>query len=71
MNSDCTIASEQKVSAAAGGFGGDLDPVDVFGISVAALGDLDGDGIGDLAVGAWGDDDGAPTGGGARSGSSS
>jgi len=58
LNSDGTVASEQKISAASGAFGGDLDPFDNFGVSVASLGDLDGDGNCDLAVGADGDDDG-------------
>ena len=58
LNVDGTVASEQKISETTGGFGGVLDPGDVFGISVAALGDIDGDGVTDLAVGAWLDDDG-------------
>jgi len=58
LNHDGTVASETKVSATAGGFGGSLDSFDWFGHSLAALGDLDGDGTGDLAVGAFGDDDG-------------
>jgi FG-GAP repeat protein len=59
LNPDGTVASERKISATAGGFGGDLDPFDDIGYSVAALGDLDGDGTGELAVGAFGDDDGS------------
>ncbi len=53
-----TVKSEQKISATSGGFGGVLDPEDLFGWSVASLGDLDGDGITDLAVGAPSDGDG-------------
>jgi len=53
-----TVLAEGKISAAAGGFGGGLDPGDRFGAAVQALGDLDGDGVGDLAVGATFDDDG-------------
>ena len=68
LNPDGTVASEQKVSETAGGFGGTLDPSDLFGLSVASLGDLDGDGVTDLAVGALWDDDGGRTRG--RSGSS-
>ena len=58
LNSDGTVASEQKISETQGGFGGVLDPGDALGGSVAALGDLDGNGIGELAVGASSDDDG-------------
>ena len=58
MDADGTVASEQKISQTAGGFGGALDSTDQFGISLALLGGLDGDGIGDIAVGAHGDDDG-------------
>ncbi len=58
LNADGTVASEQKISETAGGFGGVLDATDLFGASVAALGDLDGDGNRDLAVGAAFDDDG-------------
>src|SRR5262245_36543918 len=50
------VASEQKISATAGGFAGDLDPTDFFGGDLAPIGDLDDDGIPDLAVGAAGDD---------------
>jgi hypothetical protein len=59
LNPDGTVASEQKISEASGGFGGVLDTNDEFGVSVAALGDLDGDGVEDLAVGAHLDDDGS------------
>jgi len=58
MNPDGTVGGEQKISGAAGGFGGTLDQCDWFGCGVAGIGDLDGDGIEDLAVGARGDDDG-------------
>ena len=42
-----------------GGFGGNIDPGDRFGVRLANLGDVDGDGINDIAAGAPFDDDGA------------
>lgn len=54
------VVGRTKISATSGGFGGDLDPSDLFGRSVANVGDLDGDGVSDLAVGASSDDDGGP-----------
>ena len=58
MNADGTVKSHQKISATEGGFEGDLDDGDSFGVALASLGDLDGDGVSDLAVGAKLDDDG-------------
>ncbi len=62
LNADGTVKSDQtqKISDTEGGFKGILDEVDLFGISVAALGDLDGDGpsVLALAVGAGPEDDG-------------
>ncbi len=58
LGSDGTVGSHQKISETSGGFQGDLDPNDVFGVSVAPLGDLDEDGVLDIAVGAQFDDDG-------------
>jgi hypothetical protein len=55
---DGTVKSSQEISAAEGGFDGQLDENDYFGETVGSIGDLDGDGVPDLAVGAW-DDDGA------------
>lgn len=60
LNNDGTVKAEQKISATAGGFGGQLDDGDLFGIGLGGLGDLDGDGAPDLAVGAANDDDGGP-----------
>jgi hypothetical protein len=51
------VLSHQKISSTAGGFTGDLNNEDQFGVA-ASLGDLDGDGVDDLAVGAVRDDDG-------------
>jgi len=59
LNADGTVKDYQKISAAQGNFGGDLDSGDYFGYSTASLGDLDGDGIADIAVGAIADDDGS------------
>ncbi|MCH8806516.1 MAG: FG-GAP repeat protein, partial [Planctomycetes bacterium] len=56
--SDGIVRAFQKISNTEGGFGGNLDPADLFGTAVASLGDVDGDGITDLAVGVFGDDDG-------------
>jgi hypothetical protein len=58
LNADGTVKTEQKISAAAGGFLGALEKDDEFGSSVVGIGDLDGDGVVDIAVGANGDDDG-------------
>ena len=53
-----TIHAYQKISDTQGGFTGDLDDGDYFGV-VTGIGDLDGDGVSDIAVGAVQDDDGA------------
>ncbi|MCI0451540.1 MAG: FG-GAP-like repeat-containing protein, partial [Candidatus Latescibacteria bacterium] len=58
LNGDGTVASHSKISDTEGGFAGDLDYGDLFGLGVASLGDFDGDGAADLAVGARLDDDG-------------
>jgi len=57
LESDGTVANEQKVSDTQGGFGGALDDEDQLGISSSGIGDLNGDGLPDLAVGANGNDD--------------
>lgn len=59
LNSNGTVRAHQKISAVSGGFAGQLDDGDLFGMSVASLGDLDGDGLTDLAIGAVFDDDGS------------
>lgn len=58
LNPNGTVHAHQKISNTEGGFTGELDDSDFFGISVTGLGDLDGDGVGELAVGAARDDDG-------------
>ena len=58
LAADGSVRATDKVSVRAGGFGGDVQPGDAFGVSCAALGDLDQDGAFDLAVGAYQDDDG-------------
>ncbi len=52
------VLSHAKVGAGSGGFTGQLDLLDDFGIALAAPGDLDGDGVADLCAGALWDDDG-------------
>ncbi len=61
LNSDGTVKAEQKISSTHGGFTGELDTYDFFGVSLSSIGDLDADGVTDLAVGAGGDDDGMPS----------
>ena len=51
LNPNGTVKSHQKISETEGGFAGDLEYGDLFGLSVASLGDIDGDGVGDLVVG--------------------
>jgi len=58
LNPDGSVKSEHKVSSTAGGFEGNLDPVDNFGDALAAIGDLDGDGVTEIVCGAPRDDDG-------------
>ena len=52
------VLAQQKISATAGNFAGQLDNGDWFGFSAAAIGDLDDDGVDDVAIGARHDDDG-------------
>ncbi len=58
LNSNGTVKSHQKITEGVGGFTGDLDIGDQFGIHIANLGDFNNDGINDLIVTARGDDDG-------------
>ena len=58
LSQDYSVKAYQKINELHGGFSGDLDNDDFFGISVTYIGDLDGNGVDDLAVGAFGDDDG-------------
>ena len=55
INTDETITLVQKINNATSGI--DLNPGDLFGISLVNIGDLDDNGIPDIAVGATGDDD--------------
>lgn len=58
LNTDGTVKAETRITEGSGGFGGDLDALDLFGQSVLNAGDLDGDGVVDLVTGAQFDDDG-------------
>ena len=58
LHPDGTVKSHVKIGANQGGFMGDLDAGDRFGVALASTGDLDGDGVSELAVGAHSDDDG-------------
>ncbi len=52
------VKTYQKINQTNGGFTGNLDNYDSWGIAIDNIGDLDGNGINDLAVGAYTDDDG-------------
>lgn len=58
LNPDGTVREAQVLDGVHGGFRGDLDDDDNFGIAVDGLGDVDGDGHASIAVGAFWDDDG-------------
>lgn len=51
-----TVKSWSKISSTEGGFTGELQFNDSFGLDLAAAGDIDGDGVMDLIVGNSGDD---------------
>lgn len=57
MRPNGTVKSHTKIGSNAGGFNVTLDPLDMFGWSIANMGDMDGDGVVDVAVGAWLDDE--------------
>lgn len=52
------VADYQKINETNGGFAGNLNDFDSWGIAIDNIGDLDGNGVNDLAVGAYTDDDG-------------
>ena len=57
MKTDGKVDGWQKVSASAGGFGGNLNADDHFGAAITGIGNLDNSELTDLAVGAPGRDD--------------
>lgn len=65
LNSDGTVKQHQRIAQDSGGFGGALDPDDLFGTSLGTLPDRDGDGAPELVVGAVWDDDGSANAGAA------
>jgi len=58
LNSSGAVLSEQKLAEGVGGFTGDLDVDDLFGIDIENLVDVGAPGSLDIAIGALGDDDG-------------
>jgi hypothetical protein len=58
LNNDGTVADQQRIASATGGFTASVSVNDNFGIAADSTGDLDGNGVTDLAVGASTDGDG-------------
>jgi hypothetical protein len=54
------VFSQRRITQYVGGFTGQLEITDGFGVAATKIGDLNGDGVPDLAVGAFRDDDGGP-----------
>jgi hypothetical protein len=57
MNKDRSVKGHQKISSTQGGFAGQLDFDDKFGLDISSIGDFNNDGVVDIAVGAFNDDD--------------
>ena len=57
LNANGTVKGVQKIGEGEGGFTGNLDPGDWWGVDVDGLGDLNGDGVEDLLVGSRGEEE--------------
>jgi hypothetical protein len=58
LNANGTVKSHKKICEGSGGFGGNLEPGDLFGAHVSVVGDANNDGVADFGVAAPMDDDG-------------